>query len=184
MRCKAGQRASRGLRPRHWVRRRGEWYSLVRGCKVLNLWYQPWRGFKVTDLITFRGSEVVNVVNFPRLEFSMKRRNVGKQGSSSGAPHLAPVESNIFTGHAQIVAHCAVTRYDDGEPRTPGWVTIKTLGSAWICEAKDPDACAKVTATGDSLDNALTLLDLLLGSEDAPWEPDPWLKRRGKPEKK
>lgn len=118
------------------------------------------------------------VTEFPVPEFFMKRKQVGQQPPKDGACHLAPVESGVFAKLHNLVAHCAVTRYDDGEPRTPGWFTVKTLGSAWVVQVKDPDAAAQLQTASDTLDNALTMADLLLGSEEAPWEPDPFLKAR------
>lgn len=168
-----------GQRPRRWVPRCGMWCAVKKGCKLFNVWYDPRRGARCTDMFILDNGQVREVHYFPFGGFDVKKRQVGAKPGNSTHQHLAPMESNVFTKLEQIVAHCAVTRYDDGEPRTPGWVVIKTLGSAWVIEAKDPDACARMTATGDTLDNALALLDMLLGSEEAPWEADPWLKRRG-----
>lgn len=108
----------------------------------------------------------------------MKKKTATSQAASSdGVKHLAAMESNVFHKLPALVAHCAVTRYDDGDPRKPGWFTIKTMGSAWVCQVKDPDGCLQLSAVGQSLDDALVLADLLLSSEEAPWEPDPFLKR-------
>jgi hypothetical protein len=92
--------------------------------------------------------------------------------------HIAAIESNVLAHHAAIVAHCAVTQYDDGDARKPGWVTIKTFGSAWQVEAKDPDTCLALRVVQASLDDALGLMNLLLESEEAPWEPDTWLQQQ------
>jgi hypothetical protein len=111
----------------------------------------------------------------------MKRRTPGSAASPDNPlKHLAAMESNVFTKLHNLVAHCAVTRYDDGEPRKPGWFTIKTMGSAWVVQVKEPDTCLQMSATAQSLDDALALADLLLGSEEAPWEPDPYLKIQAK----
>lgn len=109
----------------------------------------------------------------------MKKIKVGANGSGSSHNHLAPVESDLLAKLPNLVAHCCLTKYEDGDPRKPGWFTVKTLGAAWIVECKDPDACARLTATADTLDNALVLADMLLGAEEAPWENDPFLKRMG-----
>lgn len=90
--------------------------------------------------------------------------------------HLAAVESNLFASLLPLVAHCADTRYDDGTARVPGWWTVKTMGSAWIVEVKDPDTCSRLVVVQQSIDDALTLASVLLESDDAPWEPDPWMK--------
>lgn len=108
----------------------------------------------------------------------MKKKNVASVPKPGEGPqHLAAIESNVFTRLMGLVAHCCITRYEDGDPRKPGWFTVKTMGSAWIVQVKDPDAALSLSATGQTLDDALCLADLLLTSEEAPWEPDPFLKR-------
>jgi len=106
----------------------------------------------------------------------------------NGAPkelrkHLAAVESTTLHGFPALVQHCCVTQYDDGDPRKPGWFTIKTMGSAWVVQVKDPDACLSLTATAQTVDDALTLAELLLSGDEAPWEPDPFLQRQLAPKK-
>lgn len=117
----------------------------------------------------------------------MKKKTVSSAATSKDGPsHLAAIESDVLCKCPELVKHCAITRYDDGDPRKTGWFTVKTMGSAWVVQVKDPDACLSLTATGQSLDDALCLADLLLGSQEAPWEPDPFLKRNmanGKPKK-
>lgn len=123
--------------------------------------------------------------DLPVPEFKVKKKTVGSVSSDgSAAKHLAPIESTVFTRLFNLVAHCCVTRYDDGDPRRPGWFTTKTAGSAWVVQVKDPDGCCSMSAIGNTLDDALALADLLLGSEEAPWEPDPFLKKMGAEKKK
>lgn len=106
------------------------------------------------------------------------------ESASSGPEHLAPVESNVFSRLSQLVAHCAVVRFEDGSPRQPGWITFRTLGGSWQVTAKEPGANAQLVAVGPTLDDALAALDLLLASPDAPWELDPWAKRQDQKKKK
>lgn len=106
----------------------------------------------------------------------MKRRT--PPANSTGQKHLASIESNVLSQCHALIKHCAVTQYDDGEPRKPGWITIKTFGSAWQIEAKDPDSCLCLRVVENSLDEALALLTLLLESEEAPWEQDTWLMQQ------
>lgn len=109
----------------------------------------------------------------------MKKKSVNASVTGKDGPkHLAAVETNVFHKLPALVAHCCVTRYDDGDPRRPGWFTVKTMGSAWIVQVKDPDAALSLSATGQTLDDAIVLADLLLSSEEAPWEPDNFLKPR------
>jgi len=112
----------------------------------------------------------------------IKRKKASEQASA--AQHIAPVESTLLAKHHAIVAHCACTKYDDGDPRKPGWITVKTIGSAWQVEAKDPDTCSRLTVVQATIDDALTLLAMLLESEEAPWEKDPWLMQQESKQKK
>lgn len=98
---------------------------------------------------------------------------------TDGPSHLAAIDTSLFGTFPHLVKHCSITRYDDGDPRRPGWFTVKTMGSAWVVQVKDPDSALSLTATSQTLDDSLTLADLLLGSEEAPWEPDAFLKRQG-----
>lgn len=113
----------------------------------------------------------------------MKRKGAAKV---DGQPtkHLAPVESDFFGRLLGMVEHCAITMYDDGEKRQPGWLMIRTMGAAWQIEAKDPDSGNKLPVVAATLDDALILMDALLRAEDAPWEPDPWLMAKRSAKKK
>lgn len=104
----------------------------------------------------------------------VKKKKVG-DAATTAAKHLVALESVTFQKLHALVAHCAVTQYDDGDPRRPGWFTVKTMGSSWVIEVKDPDACCKLTVVQTTLDDALALACLLLESEETPWERDQWL---------
>ena len=111
----------------------------------------------------------------------MRRRTVSPAGDDGDRPqHLAALESNVFDKLFNLVSHCAISKYDDGSPRQPGWFTVKTMGSAWVVQVKEPDEGLSMSAVGQTLDDALVLADLLLGSDKAPWEPDRFLKAQGK----
>lgn len=112
----------------------------------------------------------------------MKKRTAKKE--MGDASHLAPIESDRFHDLLSLVEHMSVRRYDDGDPREPGWITIKTQGSAWIVQVKDPDACCSFSAVGETLDKALATAALLLSTDEAPWEPDTWLAQSAARKKK
>lgn len=111
----------------------------------------------------------------------MKRKKVSV--AASQAVHLAAVESNVLLAFSQVIAHCAVTRYDDGGPREPGWITVTTRGPNWRITVKDPDSAASFVVTAPSFDEALMMTCLLLDSEEAPWENDKWLQQGSKKKK-
>ena len=104
----------------------------------------------------------------------MKRRSQATEARD--VVHLAAVESDLFSKLQPLVNHCSHTQYEDKSSRKPGWFTIKTMGSAWVVELKDPDSCSRLVVVQQTLDDALTLASVLLESDEAPWEPDPWLK--------
>lgn len=107
---------------------------------------------------------------------SMKKKKTS--ADSPQGTHAAPLESVVFGRLHSIVAHCAVTAYDDGDKRVPGWFSVKTIGSAWQVEVKDPDTMQMLRVVQATLDDALTLTALLLDSEDCPWEADVWAQQR------
>lgn len=162
------------FRPRRWVPR--DWFSyLVRVgpfvwrvvCKRgfgHTLWEWDYEGvrFPLYPSLTWYGELLF-----------MKKRT--PKPAAESPPHLAPVESNVLAKCMALVEHCAATKYDDGEPRQPGWFTIRTRGSAWEVEIKDPDTCSRLVVIQGTLDDALALATCLLDAEEAPWEPDQWL---------
>jgi len=112
----------------------------------------------------------------------MKKKSL-KSGEQD-AKHLAALESTVFSDLLPLIEHCAVTKYDDGDQRLPGWLTIKVQGAAWIVQVKDPDAAVSFQTVADTLDKALSTAALMLACDEAPWEPDPWLASKKKTGKK
>ena len=108
----------------------------------------------------------------------MKKRTP-KSTEGAGPVHLAPIETNVFCRLMNIVAHLAEVRYEDGSPRTPGTLFVKTMGGAWSITAKEPDAQLQLPVVANTLDDALAAMDLLLGADDAPWEIDRWAAGKG-----
>jgi len=104
---------------------------------------------------------------------NMKKRQA--KAVMGDANHLAPMESDRFSELMSLIEHCAVRKYDDGDPREVGWFTIKTQGAAWVVQVKDPDACCSFSAVGETLDRALETAALMLSCDEAPWEPDSFL---------
>lgn len=164
-----------GSRPCRWVpHARAEFFVLYGGRRFL-LHSVPFKGMCVVGW--WGPGAYASEFDPPgrRWEFpSMKRK--GAATETKGARHLAAVESELFRDMMSLVEHCAVRVYDDGEAREPGWVTIKTQGAAWCVQVKDPDAAVSFTAIGDTIDKALATAALLLSCEEAPWEPDNFLK--------
>lgn len=178
------QRRRRWTRPRRWLPRAFCQLDLWWVDKVVELVYVPHVGY-VARRWRYRDVPGGQWWEYLVPEVRVKKKSPSAAPAPGDGPkHIAPMESNVFHKLHNIVAHCAITRYDDGDPRRPGWITVQTLGSAWKVMVKDPDGCCQMSAIGNTLDDALALADLLLGSEDAPWEPDPFLKRQESGKKK
>jgi len=172
-----------GVRPHFWVP-----FGLSR--------LYVWSGSNRWELHCKRGHGIFAVTRLSRdaialgLGFCPERNRWPKmkkktaQKEMGDARHLAPLESDRFHDLLPLVEHMSVRKYDDGDLREPGWVTIKTQGAAWLVQIKDPDSCCSFTAVGETLDKALHTAALLLSADDAPWEPDTWLvqakARKGK----
>jgi hypothetical protein len=150
--------------------------------KLLLQWV-PWKGIYAVAVYGRCAMLHTAGIVFPKPEWYVKKKGSQTAGAST-AKHSAPIETELFRSLMGIVEHCAMTRYDDGDARQPGWVTVKTLGAAWQIQAKDPDGGCALTVTAASLDDALVLLDALLRADDAPWEPDQWLLAKKKPSRK
>lgn len=163
-----------------WTPRGKLWLDLLTRRVVVRVEHTPYRGYCVRSVYPRGGSQLDRLFVVPPPEFSVKRIQLQQQAAGNGPTHLAAVESNIFAALPNLVAHCCVTRYEDGSVRQPGWWTLKTRGAAWVCQVKDPDSCCSLQAAANSVDDALALADLLLGTENAPWEADAFLKQQKK----
>lgn len=149
-------------------------FPVQRGPVVWQVVWMPYYGCTIWKAL--RGSSVT--YRHPQAEWfgdlkKMKKKKPAE--TQTDAKHLAAMESALFSKLHPLVAHCAVTRYEDGDARLPGWWTVKTMGSAWVVEVKDADTCMRLVVVQQTLDDALTLASVLLESEEAPWEPDQWL---------
>ncbi len=164
--------------------RRHFFLTLSWRCFRLRCGYRPGVGVYPLSLRVSRPEGPDSLVMYGTEYVPMKRVSLNAKAPSGQAVHLAAVETTLFTSLSSLVAHCCTARYDDGEPRQPGWVQIKTQGAAWVVSLIDFDACAQLQALGQSLDDALVLADALVGTEDAPWEPAQWLLKASQRKKK
>lgn len=170
-----GKSLGKWRRPRRWLSRDAKVYSVVVNRTLYLLVAKRWWG--VSIYLAVRDDRIVwSYVREGAFHgaFQMKRRD--RASATSDAQHLAAAESALFSKLHPLVSHCCCTKYDDQTPRKPGWWTVKTMGSAWVVEVKDPDTCSRLVVVQQTLDDALALASVLLESDEAPWEPDPWLK--------
>lgn len=163
-------------RPRNWHSK--DWKAHVVHVGRFTWWVVSRRGFGCT--LWRYDFDGVQIAMWPQLSWYGDLLMVRKRKAATDVPqamHLAPVETNVMARCMALVEHCAATQYDDGSPRKPGWFTVKTMGSAWVVEIKDPDTACRLVVVQAALDDALALAQCLLETEDAPWEADPWLAK-------
>lgn len=172
-----------GKRPCRWMPKgRARFYVLFED-RVFRLDFQQRAGICVTA--SGRRSDSPIPWGPWRREWStpsMKKKTL--QAGKQDAKHLAALESTLFADLLPLIEHMAVTKYEDGDSRIPGWITIKVQGAAWIVQVKDPDAAVGFQAIADTLDKALSTAALMLACDEAPWEPDAWLAQKKKTGKK
>lgn len=167
------RRAGAGIRrPRRWVPRTRCDYLLHTNGWTWLVRCVPFIGRSVVG-VRVRGS-THPFEPMPFLWEDLVKQRVVKSGAgATGGPvHLAAVESVLFAKLPRIVEHLVTTRYADGSPRRPGLLMLNVLGAAWQVRVTEPDVSAKLTCVAETLDDALALVELHLGSEDAPWEVD------------
>ena len=175
IRLRLGRTATRMTRPKRWAGRAwASWYVVTAGLKVWGATRQH-----VGSVLTGYEDDGEYFPLYDHMSLTeivaMQRRKVA-DGQGEGTNSAASIETKPISRIGSLVSHCAVTRYSDGSPRTPGRVTIETRGAVWQVSCTDPDTCAVLRANGPTLHEALMTAALLLESEDTLWEPAPWLR--------
>lgn len=170
-------------RPRRWLpEEKGWWWVWCRGAKYLLSWW-PGKGICLVGRIRVV-TKVVSPVwsdlkrRWPRMAIRKRKSDV------NGVTNLVEMSSKFFSDLLPLIEHCSARQYDDGSPRAPGWFTVKTQGSAWVCQVKDPDTCCSFTSVAATIDQALETAALMLASDEAPWERDTFLEGMKAREKK
>jgi len=107
---------------------------------------------------------------------TMKRR--GKATADQIVAAQASAVTKMFGQFPHLVEHLTARQYDDGSPRSPGRIMWDTVGSMFRLVAKEPDAGMQLPVIMMSMDDAFVQLELLLGTDEAPWEPDPFAKSK------
>lgn len=163
-----------GVRPCRWLPRvvcywyvwRRNWRYHLTGSRGHGIWV---RSAEERDRQSV--TRVLRTFDFERP--LMKKRESAK--AAGDARHLASVETETFSDLMSLVEHCAIRKYDDGDARETGWITVKVKGAAWVVQVKDPDTACSFEAIADTLDKALQTAALMLSCDEAPWEQDTFL---------
>jgi hypothetical protein len=166
-----------GRRPRCWLPLgRCRFWVLTRDHKVA-IDAMPFRGLHRSE-VRLRGMfpwEKPDALVWQQRRGSVKKVKLTERSS---VKHLAAMETEVFGAYLAVLEALALLQYDDGSPRQPGYLGVWTNGATWFARFNDKDADASLTAEGRTLDEALGVLALLLGADDAPWEPNS--RKKGK----
>jgi len=181
--------------PKHWTvfYRGNRWYRrkpatwkphgkgvffLLTGSGTWGMRYAPFRG--ISKAAWYRPGQQTGVafMTADRVfeELSVKRVKVADRAS---VRHLAALETEMFKEHLAVLEVLALLQYADGTPREPGYLGMWCQGATWVLRVQDKTGDAQMTAEGRSPEEAWDTLQLLLGSENPPWEPIPKRKKRG-----
>lgn len=104
---------------------------------------------------------------------AMKRRLPAVPGTAVVPP--LPSASTLLPKLPALREFITATKYEDNTPREPGYFTVRNRVTTFEVTVYDPDSASRISARGKTLDEALGLVEQLIGVEEAPWEPDAYL---------
>lgn len=158
-----------------WLPRRGEVFIRVVGqSQWLIVQWLPREGYWVTSAGQVGAPPTETIYTSPRYQSDvMKRRQAARPGDTV-VPAL-PSTSTLLPKLPALREFISATAYDDGTPRTPGYFTVRNRVTTYEVTVYDPDGAARLSGRAPTLDGALSLVEQLLGVEEAPWEPDRYL---------
>lgn len=76
------------------------------------------------------------------------------------------------------------THYEDGTAKGKTRLQVERVGNQIQLVLKDADSGLCVTVRHESVQDGIMTLELLLGSDECPWQLDPWPMRTGTKKKK
>lgn len=181
-RMKTEQWVSGGPHPAVGRKRRGSmgksWKKvvLVRRSLTFELFYR--RGFGYSAAWVERAGRRVEMYESPLWWDGVKnmKRRRSEVTQDSGVA-VASLDVKKWVELLPIIQHLAVRRYDDGEARTPGTITLRTIGSLWQAMCKDPDTRQEMPVVAQTFEDLLFLTAATLDAPDAVWQPDPWAEK-------
>jgi len=169
-----------------WERRKPHTF-IPMGKGVLFLWtatgsfamrYSPYRGIRKIAWWPTGGYPCVSLDGAAIRWGDTDVKKVKVQDRSS-VKHLAPLESEMFREHLAVIEVLAMLTYADGSPREAGYLGMWTQGATWFVRVQDKTGEAQLTAEGRTAEEAWDTLQLLLGSDNPPWEPMSRRKKKG-----
>jgi len=167
-----------GTRPCKWLPMGACTFSLLTGNTEYVITAKPFRGLFVTEL---RRKTWGRAGGDGELLEQRRRPDVKKVkvADRSSVKHLASLDSVVLGQHPAVIDSLGLLQYSDGSPRQSGYLGVWVQGSVWVVRLTDKDADATLTCEGRTFDEALSTLNLMLGADDAPWEPVARRRKKG-----
>jgi len=177
-----GYKCGRCVRPlslrRRWQRlpRFGQYHIRVidDGFWVLYEW-RPRCGYTVSAM-GLGGRTSTEQVKLPAswsFEMPLKRRDGVSQGGIVAALEMPALLAKRWPVVGEFLV---ATQFDDGSSRVPGELKLANRGAGWLCTLYDVEQAARISVNAPTVEQGLSLLEQLLGVEEAPWEHDQYLQ--------
>jgi len=99
----------------------------------------------------------------------------------SGAPGDAPrprlpATSKVWAKYPLLSEFMTSTSYDDGQPRQPGYATMRNRTHCLEYTLYDLDSAQRISVIAPDLDSVHAAAEAILGADAAPWVPDDYLQ--------
>jgi len=170
-------------KPGQWLKSRGDWIVYLVGARYVSAVWKPWKGLLAVGS-GLQGSRFLDRVYCDHFEVMpmIKRRDV-----STSAGYVVPplsADSKLLAKCPALLEFLTATQYEDGSPRTPGYMWISNRTAAFEVTVFDPDGCGKLPVLAKTLDEAFALVEVHLRADQAPWQQDGFLLKKASEKKK
>jgi len=165
-------------KPARWIPMGKGVFFLWTGRDTLAIRYAPFRGYKVVARWSGRRPPGAAPRHAPERYEETTVKKV-KLAERSAVKHLAALDCKMFQEHRAVLEAVAMLSYEDGSPREGGYLGTWVQGGTWFLRVQDKTGDAQMTAEGRTLEEAYDTLQVLLTSENPPWEPISRRKAKG-----
>jgi len=144
------------------------------GFWVLYEW-RPRCGYTVVGLGLGGRTDTVKVT-LPAswsFEVGLKRREGVPSGGVVAALEMPAIFAKRWPGVAEFLV---ATQFEDGSSRAPGEIRFANRGAGWLVTLYDVEQAARLPVNAPTIEQGLSLMEQLLGVEEAPWEHDQYLQ--------
>ena len=183
VRLKLRPSGSKLRRVGQWLPARRGWLAYIGTTRWWEVLWDPWRGLLYVGSGR-PGAHLTDCVFGDHWELivAIKKRDVSS--GAGGARPALPTDSKLLGKVPTLCEFLSATGYEDGSPRTPGYMWLSNRVVAYEVTLFDPDSCSKLPCLGRTLDEALALAETHLRADDAPWQVDPYMVQRAAGKKK